>query len=192
MRYVLAALLPPLAAPAYGGFRPFLLNLSPCIADMLLSNLGLMATCLYSGRIASAIIDFINIFPFTDASCSISITPVIPAFNIFFLPAIIHAIMMVIKRDKDKKRSGCARKGGPVAKSSGIEAVFPASDLEEGRQGITIFSTGTPEQEENIAGKIHQVFLQPDGPRKKDFAHFPASACRETGGREDTPMANAP
>lgn len=72
---------------------------------MLLSNLGLMATCLYSGRIASAIIDFINIFPFTDASCSISITPVIPAFNIFFLPAIIHAIMMVIKRDKDKKEA---------------------------------------------------------------------------------------
>lgn len=109
MRYVLAALLPPLAAPAYAGFRPFLLNLSPCIADMLLSNLGLMATCLYSGRIASAIIDFIKIFPFTDASCSISITPVIPAFNIFFLPAIIHAIihaiMMVIKRDKDKKEA---------------------------------------------------------------------------------------
>ena len=42
-----------------------------------------MVICLYSGRIATATIDFINIFPFTDVHGSISITPVTPSFNIF-------------------------------------------------------------------------------------------------------------
>lgn len=61
-----------------------------------------MVTCLYSGRIAPAIIDFINIFPFMDALCSISIPP---TSNIFFLPSIVHAIIMVVKRDKDEKEA---------------------------------------------------------------------------------------
>lgn len=66
-----------------------------------------MVICLYSGRIAPATIDFINIFPSTSVSYSISI---IPSFNIFPLLAIIHAIMTVVKRDKDKKEANIREK----------------------------------------------------------------------------------
>lgn len=107
MRYVLAVLLPPVAALVYGGLRPFLINLSLCIADLLLCNLGFIVTYLYFDRIAPVIIDFINIFPSTSVSYSINI---IPSFNIFFLLAIIHAIMTVVKRDKDKKEANMREK----------------------------------------------------------------------------------
>lgn len=68
-----------------------------------------MVICLYSGRIAPATIDFINIFPFTDVHGSISITPVLPP-SIFFLPAIVHAIIMIVKRNKNKKKRICGER----------------------------------------------------------------------------------
>lgn len=68
-----------------------------------------MVICLYSGRIAPATIDFINIFPFTAAS---ALLPLLPP-SIFFLPAIVHAIIMIVKRNKNKKEADMREKAVP-------------------------------------------------------------------------------
>lgn len=100
MRYVLAVLLPPVAALVYGGFGSFLINILLCIAGLFLSNLGLMIFLLFPHAVGSVLTDFTNAFPSLHLSFS-------PSLNIdfFSLLAAGHAIMVVVNHDRDQKKA---------------------------------------------------------------------------------------